>query len=109
MDCSNAANKLNALQAGELDKVLEGTQYAPEAFKDYGHAAYFKRGEKSFNDCLPNAAKVEVTKVVLDEVIGHLESVRHDLWEIGGSEIEGSPLWETRQTLTLLQQLKESL
>ncbi len=55
------------------------------------------------------AAKVEVTKVVVDAVIGHLDSVRHDLWDIGGSEIEGSPLWETRQALTLLQQLKESL
>jgi hypothetical protein len=79
-----ALEKLNALQAGELDKVLECTPYAPEAFKDYGHAAYFKRGEKSFNDCLPNAAKVEVTKVVLDEYLRTGDK-------------------------TLLQQLKESL
>jgi hypothetical protein len=92
-----ALEKLNALQAGELDKVLPdiyvGTPWS----------------ETLYPICKKNAAEVEVTKVVVDEVINYLESVRHDLWEAGGSEIEGSPLWETRQALTLLQQLKESL
>jgi hypothetical protein len=96
----NAIDKLRNLQAGELDKVLEGTPYFGRSMQAELAVDY---------DALENAAEVEVTKVVVDEVINYLESVRHDLWEIGSSEIEGSPLWETRQALTLLQQLKESL
>ena len=56
----NALEKLNALQAGELNKVLYHTEY--NLPMNVG-TIY------SLDDVHTNAAKVEVTKAVLDEYL----------------------------------------
>ena len=78
--------KIQALQAGELDKVLEGTPYALPSLK-------------AVSDNLANAAKVEVTKEVLDEAVSMLER----------EEGEYGPSSYTIKTLTLLKTLRETL
>jgi hypothetical protein len=83
-----ALEKLNALQAGELIK-LTGQQ-----FQLIGKAPF------TVED-LRNAAKVEVTKVMLDEA----RMLLNDNLGRRHSDL----VVAARQALTLLQQLKESL
>jgi hypothetical protein len=84
--------KIQALQAGEFDKVLEGTPSAQTQFPNYG-ALHVN------NNALPNAAKIEVTKGVLDEAVSLLER----------EEGEYGPSSYTIKTLTLLKTLRETL
>jgi hypothetical protein len=78
-----ALEKLNALQAGELGKILDASN----------------AWENTTEPVTLLAAKVEVTKVVLDEVIEHLN---REFKAYG-------PSGHTNKALALLQQLKESL
>ncbi len=95
-----ALEKLKNLQAGELDKVLEGTPYALPSLLAVSHAT-------------TNAAKVEVTKVVLPEfkqafmvAIGYMFP-KEKTSESAAQCVQDEAV--VTQALTLLQQLKESL
>jgi hypothetical protein len=97
----NAIDKLRSLQAGELDKVLPdiyvGTPWSKTLYPI----------------CKIHAAKVEVTKVVLDEIEARLSAIKLAIEAAWGDEppmpctIEAKH--DCRKALTLLQQLKESL
>jgi hypothetical protein len=78
--------KLEALKVGDLDKILPFHRILE------GKVPY-KREDTA------NAARVEVTKAVVDEVISQLN---HE-------EISYGPSDYTRNALSLLKQLKESL
>jgi hypothetical protein len=103
----NVIDKLRSLQAGELDKVLEGTPfYAPE-YNSTGRPA--NDSALAVDGCaLFNAAKVEVTKVVLPVVIERFTALyneaRDEYMDDNAPKLVGA-----NKALTLLQQLKESL
>jgi hypothetical protein len=101
----NAIDKLRSLQAGELDKVLPdiyvGTPWSKTLYPI----------------CKINAAKVEVTKVVLPVFEAALTRAKSDMegWQAYVSDYfkdkhdAADDLAAIDQALTLLQQLKESL
>jgi hypothetical protein len=92
--------KLNALQAGELDKVLEGTLYVDEE-------GFFERGTLSEEG--PNlAAKVEVTKAWMPEIIGAIDAlIAAD--ERGQGVGYAEAMNRLHKMLPELKKLKESL
>jgi len=101
----NAIDKLRSLQAGELDKVLPdiyvGTPWSKTLYPI----------------CKINAAKVEVTKVVLPDALKDIEDYFKPIdmsgSPVGGGNWVGKIMDERKEkldvALTLLQQLKESL
>jgi hypothetical protein len=104
--------KLQALKAGEFDKVLEGTPYDANTHKDtWGYSAYFKAGEHTWLQADANAAKVEVTKGVLpvfENVIGTLILYAR-VSENGGAARYPATLAAAEEALTLLKTLREQL
>jgi hypothetical protein len=97
----NTLEKLNALQAGEFDKVLEGTPYK---YPDQNAVIYNKT----------NAAKVEVTKGVLDEVLAGMAyiPITNERAVVVGAK-DGQQLCmngaKLMQALTLLKTLREEI
>jgi hypothetical protein len=84
----NTLEKLEALKAGELDKVLEGSDFDP---------AFNYKYNKCFVYAKDNAAKVEVAKAVVGEVISILECCSETFTN------------DEQEALTLLNKLKEVL
>ena len=89
-----ALEKLNALQAGNIDKVLVSFGYHPRDF-DLARDAY-------------NAAKVEVTKVVLPELIYALNQA-NDFMRAHFDSIGAHRQDTIGYALTTANKLKESL
>jgi hypothetical protein len=98
--------KLNALEAGdiaEIDRILIEAGYNPVVFASPQEAN--------------NAAKVEVTKVVLPDALKDIEDYFKPIdmsgSPVGGGNWVGKIMDERKEkldvALTLLQQLKESL
>ncbi len=92
--------KIHALQAGEFDKVLEGTPYGDQSVVRQRHTFLLQYVGRNLiiEHGEANAAKVEVTKGVLDEAIGVLDSY----WV-------GNISKDIEEALTILKTLQEAL
>jgi hypothetical protein len=103
-------DKIAYLKAGEFDKVLEGSAYyksAPVPDFSTGSLTWKPNGVSGANllyDAKANAAKVEVTKGVLEEaerlLTGIVEPTNNNY---------GCPKFLANQALTLLKSLQEAL
>ncbi len=105
----NTLEKIHALKAGEFDKMLEGTPYGDKTETVHEHVDIEARrimqwkevaGEKAIMQAREaNAAKLEVTKGVLDEVIIH---IHREIKAHGDSDF-------INPALTLLKSLRDAL
>ena len=95
----NHLKKIQALQSGQFDKVLEGGPYGDKSiYRHQTMVAYPYAGQQlAMKDGLANAAKVEVTKGVLDDVVSYLEGRRE------------TTIVEPEESLTLLKTLRDAL
>ena len=100
--------KIQALKAGDYEKALEGTKYAGTPDEIWGQPFNAARAELHAADPLANAAKVEVTKGVLDEVTLAFSDLYHVAYSEGVSG-DTTTLPAALKALTLITKLKAML